>query len=98
MPTFMMMVENIYEIPGLGPTVTGYIQSGTVRIGDRLSIVGPAGRTNVRVTAIQRFRESLNEATVADRPVGISLSGIQRDQLHNRDLLVGTDSGSTFPA
>ena len=94
-----MMVENIYEIPGLGPTVTGYIQSGTVRVGDRLAIVGSAGRTNVRVTAIQRFREgSLDEATVADKPVGISLSGIKRDQLHNRDLLVGTDSGSTFPA
>jgi elongation factor Tu len=92
MPTFRMTVENIYEIRGLGPTVTGYIESGTVRVGDRLTVIGSAGRTNVRVTAIQRFRESLDEATVGERPVAISFSGIQRDQLQNRDLLVGADS------
>ncbi|HXU69810.1 MAG TPA: EF-Tu/IF-2/RF-3 family GTPase [Polyangia bacterium] len=88
-PAFRMLIGNIYEIRGLGPTVTGYIESGTVRVGDRLAVVRSDQRTEVYVTAIQRFQASLSEASAADNPVGISLSGIDRDEIHNRDLLVG---------
>jgi translation elongation factor EF-Tu-like GTPase len=58
---FRMLVANIYRLPG-GPTVTGYIDSGCVRVGDSLTLVGAHGEFRVEVVAIQRFRESLEEA------------------------------------
>jgi translation elongation factor EF-Tu-like GTPase len=84
---FQMVVGDVYTL-AMGITVTGYIDSGTVRLGDRLVLIHHEERRPVRVTAIQRFRESLTEATVGANPVGISLSGIDRDQVGNRDLLV----------
>jgi translation elongation factor EF-Tu-like GTPase len=73
--------------------VTGYIEKGTVRIGDRLSIVRRASDAlrvaYVRVTAIQRFQESLTEASQEHNPVGISLSGVETQDIQNRDVLVG---------
>jgi translation elongation factor EF-Tu-like GTPase len=72
---FQMVVGNVYGLPA-GTTVTGYIDSGTVRIGDQLVLIHDEDRRLVRVTAIQRFRESLSEASVGPEPVGISLSGI----------------------
>jgi elongation factor Tu len=88
-----MLIGDIYEIRGLGPTVTGYIERGTVRVGDRLAIVRKEQDAmhiaHVRVTAIHQFQGLLTEATEAHNPVGISLSGVERDDLRNRDLLVG---------
>jgi len=86
---FRMIVANVHEIRSLGPTVTGNIASGKVRVGEHLALIGASGRIEVQVTAIQKFQESLVEATVEDSPVGISLSGIERDQIRNRDVLVG---------
>jgi hypothetical protein len=93
---FRMMVENIYDIPALGPTVTGYASSGTVRVGDQLVVVGDRGRREVRVTAIQNGHESLRQATTTDNPIGISLSGVARDDLRTRDLLV-VEGGANAP-
>lgn len=84
---FRMLVANIYRLPR-GPTVTGYIDSGRVRVGDSLTLVGAQGEFPVRVVAIESFRESLEEAQRSDKPVGITLAGIEPDQIQNRDLLV----------
>ena len=84
---FRMLVGNIYRLPA-GPVVTGYIDSGRVRVGDSLTLVGAQGDFPVRVVAIEKFRESLEEAQPSDEPVGITLAGVEPDQIQNRDLLV----------
>jgi translation elongation factor EF-Tu-like GTPase len=88
MPQFKMVVSNIYEIRGLGPTVTGRIESGSVRVGDRLAVTRTGRHTPVVVTAIERFQQSLTEANAVHNPVGISLSGVDRDEIRSGDVLV----------
>jgi elongation factor Tu len=85
---FKMLIANVYSLPD-GPAVTGRIDAGRVRVGDRLKLLGVHGDFVVRVTLIQRFRESLEEASAGPEPVGISLGGVDKDQIQNRDLLVG---------
>jgi translation elongation factor EF-Tu-like GTPase len=87
---FKMLIANIYSLPD-GPAVTGRIESGRVRVGDELVVVGAVGRIPVRVIFIQKFREALTEAAAGQEPVGITLSGIEWDQIRNRDLLVSDD-------
>jgi translation elongation factor EF-Tu-like GTPase len=84
---FRMLIANIYSLPN-GPAVSGRVESGGVHIGDELLIVGALGRIPVRVTFIQKFREALSEAVAGPEPIAITLSGIEWDQIRNRDLLV----------
>ena len=84
---FRMLIANIYSLPS-GPAVSGRIESGGVRVGDDLVVVGALGRIPVRVTFIQKFHEALSEAVASPEPIAITLSGIEWDQIRNRDLLV----------
>jgi translation elongation factor EF-1alpha len=47
--TFLMPVEDVFSIPGRGTVVTGRIESGIVKLGDEVEIVGikPTSKTNV---------------------------------------------------
>lgn len=54
---------------------------------------GLAGPRAVR-RRIQRFRESLQEASAGPEPVGLSLTGVDKDQIQNRDILVGDPDGA----
>lgn len=85
---FRMLIGDIFRLPK-GPAVTGYIFSGRVCIGDSLTLVGLRGDFPVRVVAIERFRASLQEAEASDKPVALTLGGVEPDDIHNRDFLVG---------
>jgi elongation factor Tu len=87
---FRMLIANIYTLPD-GSAVTGRIESGSVRVGDRLVVVGAVGRVPVRVTFIQKFREALTEAAAGPEPIAITLSGIEWDQIRNRYLIVSDE-------
>jgi elongation factor Tu len=88
---FRMVVANIYSLSD-GPVVTGRIESGRVRVGDNLVLHGALGQFPVQVTSIHKFRKVLTEAVAGSKPVGIGLSGIERNQIRNRDLLVSESS------
>lgn len=84
---FRRVVANIYSLPD-GPAVTGRIESGRVRVGDDLVLIGALGRFPVRAIFIQEFQRVLKEAGAGPYPVGITLSGVAWDQIRNRDVLV----------
>ena len=85
--SFKMIIANVYSLPA-GLTVTGRIESGKVTLGDELILDGAQGKHSVKVIAIQRFQESLTSAKSGPEPVGLTLSGIERDLLRNRDSLI----------
>jgi len=89
--SFKMVIANIYSLPN-GPVVTGVIETGTVRVGDSLSLAGANGHFPVQVIFIQRFQKSLDIAQAGPEPVGLTLSGIDRDQIKNRDVLIGKEN------
>jgi elongation factor Tu len=85
---FKMLIENIYSLRE-GTAVSGYIDNGIVRIGDSLTLVGMLGDFSVRVVAIEKFQASLEQAEQSTlEPVGITLTGVEPDDVRSRDLLV----------
>jgi selenocysteine-specific translation elongation factor len=91
--TFRMLIANIYSLAD-GPAVTGRIESGIVRLGDSLILDCAHGKIPVKVIFIQKFQRALTEAEASSEPVGLTLSGVETDQIKNRDLLV-SESATT---
>lgn len=85
---FRMEVEDVFSIPGRGSMVTGTVQRGRVRVGDRLCLAGKAGRLPVRVSGIESSRRAL-DAAGEGQAVGILLRGVEHGQAAPGDVLSG---------
>jgi translation elongation factor EF-Tu-like GTPase len=70
---------------------TGRVESGTLRVGDTVHVNGGPG---VTVSAIEKFRKQLDEATTGDN-VGLLMKEIEREQLNRGDVLTSSSSGSS---
>ncbi len=78
---FLLQVEDIHSIKGLGTVVTGRIETGIVRPGDAVEVVGysPDPLPSV-VKSVERFRQILDEGQAGDN-VGVLLRGIDLTQV-----------------
>jgi elongation factor Tu len=84
-----MTVEDVFVIRNRGVVATGRVESGTLRVGDDVSINGgPA----VRVDAIEQFRKQRDEVSAGEN-VGVLMKGIDKGQLDRGDVLTSTSSG-----
>lgn len=78
---FMMSVEGTYQIPGRGTVVTGTVDTGKVKIGEEIDIVGYSAKsTKTIITGIETFRQQLDYAEAGDN-VGLLLRGVTRDDV-----------------
>ncbi|MFD5569213.1 elongation factor Tu [Streptomyces cadmiisoli] len=73
---FLLPVENVLTITGRGTVVTGAVERGTVRLGDRVEVLG-AGLESV-VTGLETFGKPMEEAQAGDN-VALLLRGVPRD-------------------
>ncbi|MFF5160317.1 elongation factor Tu [Streptomyces sp. NPDC000348] len=73
---FLLPVENVLTITGRGTVVTGAVERGTVRAGDRVEVCG-AGVETV-VTGLETFGKPMEEAQAGDN-VALLLRGVPRD-------------------
>ncbi|WP_320784465.1 elongation factor Tu [Streptomyces sp. CRN 30] len=73
---FLMPVENVLTITGRGTVVTGAVERGTVRIGDRVEVLGASVETVV--TGLETFGKPMEEAQAGDN-VALLLRGVARD-------------------
>ena len=53
---FLMPIEDVFTISGRGTVVTGRIESGIVKTGDALEIVGINDTTTTTCTGVEMFR------------------------------------------
>jgi translation elongation factor EF-Tu-like GTPase len=88
---FQMTVEDVFVIRNRGAVVTGRVQAGTLHVGDTVHINGGPG---VTVTAIEKFRKQLDQATSGEN-IGVLLKGIDKNQINPGDVL--TSSGEAPP-
>lgn len=72
-----MTVEDVFLIRNRGVVATGRVECGVLRVGDTVYIDGGPG---VKVDAIEKFRKSLDEATVGDN-IGVLFKSIKKDQI-----------------
>lgn len=77
---FLMEVEDVFSIAGAGTIATGKIESGTVKPGDTVEIVGIKPTLGSTVVRIDAFGKSLIEAD-AGKNVGLLLKGIQKTDI-----------------
>ena len=74
---FLMPVEDVFSITGRGTVATGRIETGVVKVGDEVQILGLGEDKKSVVTGVEMFRKLLPEGQAGDN-VGILLRGIDK--------------------
>ena len=85
---FMMPVEGVHTIGGIGTVVTGRVSRGVVAVGDAIEILGRADG-EVRgaiVTGIESFHREQSVAQAGEN-VGLRLRGVRRDEVARGHVL-----------
>ena len=93
---FLMPIEDVFSISGRGTVVTGRIESGKVKVGDEVEIVGLREKQKSTVTGVEMFRKQLDEGEAGDN-VGVLLRGIDKDAVERGQVLAkpGTTEAHT---
>ncbi|MGP3998881.1 elongation factor Tu [Streptomyces sp. 8N706] len=89
---FLLPVENVLTITGRGTVVTGAVERGRVRVGDRVEVLG-AGLETV-VTGLETFGKPMESAEAGDN-VALLLRGVQRDAVRRGHVVAAP--GSVVP-
>jgi elongation factor Tu len=88
---FLLAVEGVYSIEGLGTVATGLIAQGRVAPGDRVEVVGLGDSAETVVTGVEAFKRPLPEGT-AGMNVGVRLRGIKADAIRRGQVLAAPKS------
>jgi elongation factor Tu len=83
---FLMPIEDVFSIEGRGTVVTGRVESGIVRTGDQIEIVGIKPTAKTTVTGVEMFRKILDEGRAGDN-VGCLLRGTKKDEVERGQVL-----------
>ncbi|AEY88018.1 elongation factor Tu [Streptomyces olivaceoviridis] len=89
---FLLPVENVLTITGRGTVVTGAVERGTLRLGDRVTVLG--ADTETVVTGIETFGKPMEEAQAGDN-VALLLRGVPRDAVRRGHVVAAP--GSVVP-
>ncbi|MFD9726940.1 elongation factor Tu [Streptomyces sp. NPDC059072] len=89
---FLLPVENVLTITGRGTVVTGAVERGTVRVGDRVSVLGGDGEpVETVVTGLETFGKPMESAEAGDN-VALLLRGVHRDGVRRGHVVAAPGS------
>ncbi len=89
---FLMPIEDVFTISGRGTVVTGRVERGRVKIGDKVEIVGlKEESTETTVTGTEMFHKTLEYAEAGDN-VGCLLRGIDKKAVERGQVLAAPKS------
>ena len=77
---FLMPVEDVFSITGRGTVATGRIETGVVKVGDEVQILGLGEDKKSVVTGVEMFRKLLDQGEAGDN-VGLLLRGIDKNEV-----------------
>ncbi|WP_372639423.1 elongation factor Tu [Ancylomarina sp.] len=78
---FLMPIEDVFSITGRGTVATGRIETGIVKTGEELQIIGLGAEGMKTVcTGVEMFRKILDEGQAGDN-VGLLLRGIDKSAI-----------------
>lgn len=87
---FAMSVANAFSITGRGLVVTGTIESGTVTVGQKVSIVSVQhGRSQPRSVAGIECRGSMTKSAHPGDEIGLLIRDLTRDDVSSGDRVTG---------
>ena len=89
---FLMPIEDVFTITGRGTVVTGRVERGTVKVGDKVEIVGLEDDIKESVvTGTEMFHKTLEYAEAGDN-VGCLLRGIDKKAVERGQVLAAPKS------
>ena len=77
---FLMPVEDVFSITGRGTVATGRIESGIVKVGESIEIVGMGSDKKTVCTGVEMFRKLLDQGQAGDN-AGLLLRGVDKDEI-----------------
>ncbi|TWT58508.1 Elongation factor Tu [Thalassoglobus neptunius] len=83
---FLMAIEDVFSIEGRGTVVTGRIERGIVKVGEKVQIIGLRDTQETTVTGVEMFRKILDEGKAGDN-VGILLRGTRKEDVERGQVL-----------
>jgi len=91
---FLMAIEDVFSIEGRGTVVTGRIEHGVVKVGEKVEIIGLRDTQETTCTGVEMFNKLLDEGIAGDN-VGILLRGTKKDEVERGQVLA--KPGSILP-
>jgi len=91
---FLMPIEDVFSISGRGTVVTGRVESGIVKVGEEVEIVGIRPTVKTTVTGVEMFRKLLDQGQAGDN-IGALLRGTKREDVERGQVL--SKPGSITP-
>jgi elongation factor Tu len=88
---FLMAIEGIFMAVGRGTVLTGKIETGIVKIGDNLELIGGRDNLNTLCMGLEMFRKSLDLAEVGDN-IGILVKAVKRDDVKRGFVLAAINT------
>ena len=83
---FLMPIEDVFSISGRGTVVTGRVETGIVKVGEEVEIVGIKDTRKTTVTGVEMFRKLLDEGRAGDN-IGALLRGVGREDVERGQVL-----------
>ena len=83
---FLMPIEDVFSISGRGTVVTGRIETGVVKVGEEVEIVGIKDTKKTVVTGVEMFRKLLDQGQAGDN-VGALIRGVGREEVERGQVL-----------
>ncbi|GGZ09445.1 elongation factor Tu [Novosphingobium colocasiae] len=83
---FLMPVEDVFSISGRGTVVTGRIETGIVKVGDEVEVIGIRNTQKTVVTGVEMFRKLLDQGEAGDN-VGALVRGLKREDVERGQVL-----------
>ena len=84
--SFLLPIEDVFSISGRGTVVTGRVESGIIKVGEEVEIVGIRDTTKTTCTGVEMFRKLLDEGRAGDN-LGVLLRGTKRDDVERGQVL-----------
>ncbi len=88
---FLMAIEDVFSIKGRGTVVTGRIERGVVKVGEKLNLIGLRPTKETVCTGVEMFNKSMDQGQAGDN-VGILLRGIEKDDVQRGQVLAQPNS------
>ena len=84
--SFLMPIEDVFSISGRGTVVTGRVESGIIKVGDEIEIIGIKPTAKTTCTGVEMFRKLLDEGRAGEN-CGILLRGTKREEVQRGQVL-----------
>ena len=83
---FLMPIEDVFSISGGGTAVTGRVERGKIKKGEKVEIVGIKDTQEKLVSGVEMFRRQLDEGMAGDN-IRVLIEGANRDEVKRGQVL-----------